>query len=710
MDDTISNLLCRQIDPGDLLSNEDLVKMIMNDTNTKVNVLWKDIRVELKLDRDHNREVIKNVVDGFCKRLDNLEKFVLDNVSKHSNLIADIELKQETISSYQEQLTCNLGKKVHDLCDKLKNHEKSCHESSAGIHCDSRDLTFGSKSDFSHHLMLNHDTPYVLTCETRGPDQSWYQHYQTSNQVHTGPAGNHNCSYCGWTFLSWEKLEEHLDSYHAHSRYDPALHQSARMISPDNTTEYSGSYHNCNSCDLTFSSTLLLEKHISEHHATLDTPRPQLHWEPHSSSQQPTPQQVLHCNLCDEVFNEMVPLNIHLKHHHGTQSLSCDFCNDSFISQSTLCHHIVLKHHVVALNKHTLSHTCNHCEESFQTQHLLGDHVRNSHSEPQPIPFNECDNSFQCSPTSYDLMADDHRELHDTKCVVCDESFLSNGDLLTHLTSHSGDIDSPLPQLDGLCDGLDLDLPGSSSQISMVTNIPAAPYTLNKEKQLTRLSKNALITDFTIDATSSTNINIQCSSGFYQLVAKPTLSSLLVPNLTIKGVPIHCSDSITPKLDQLRRNVNAVLHFKAVLGDQQESATVHLHHTQQKVQVQGRAAPWFVDNVLKDTFVKEAKDRELNIRQINSQLSTSSTKPSHTDPSFPDQSKSCPYCKKSFRANNKSLSRCGNCCHTFHNSRNSPCFNSHVCLAALGSPPVSSSMTSLPTSNRLTTSATLSSQ
>ena len=127
MDDTISNLLGRQIDPGDLLSNEDLVKMIMNDTNTKVNDLWKDIREELKLDRDHNREVIKNVVDGFCKRLDNLEKFVLDNASKHSNLIADIELKQETISSYQEQLTCNLGKKVHDLCDKLKNHEKSCH-------------------------------------------------------------------------------------------------------------------------------------------------------------------------------------------------------------------------------------------------------------------------------------------------------------------------------------------------------------------------------------------------------------------------------------------------------------------------------------------------------------------------------------------------------------------------------------------------------
>ena len=132
---------------------------------------------------------------------------MLGYASKHSNLIADIELKQETISSYQEQLTCSLGKKVHDLCNELRNHENSCHESNAGIRCDLCDLTFGSKSDFSHHLMWNHNTPYVPTCEIRGPDQSWYQYYQTSNQVYTRPAGNHNCNYCGWTFLSLDKLQ-----------------------------------------------------------------------------------------------------------------------------------------------------------------------------------------------------------------------------------------------------------------------------------------------------------------------------------------------------------------------------------------------------------------------------------------------------------------------------------------------------------------------
>ena len=118
-----------------------------------------------------------------------------------------------------------------------------------------------------------------------------------------------------------------------------------------------------------------------------------------------------------------------------------------------------------------------------------------------------------------------------------------------------------------------------------------APYTLNKDKQMLQLAKNATIADFEIDISSPTNVNIQCSSGFYQLVAKPVISALLVPNLTVSSIPVSCSDSVTPKLDQLKRNVNVVLHFKVGGKENQESATVHLHHTQQKVQIQGLAAP-----------------------------------------------------------------------------------------------------------------------
>ena len=140
----------------------------------------------------------------------------------------------------------------------------------------------------------------------------------------------------------------------------------------------------------------------------------------------------------------------------------------------------------------------------------------------------------------------------------------------------------------------------------------------------------------------------------------------------------------------MKRNVNALLHFKVLIKDQQESATVHLHHTQQKVQVQGRAAPWFVENVLKDIFDKEAKNKELSIREINHQASTVATG-IQAESSSSVVSKSCSHCKKLFRSNTKLVSSCNNCCGSFHNSKTSPCFISHVCGGPSVTTPISSS-------------------
>ena len=234
----------------------------------------------------------------------------------------------------------------------------------------------------------------------------------------------------------------------------------------------------------------------------------------------------------------------------------------------------------------------------------------------------------------------------------------------------------------------------------------SAPYTLNIDKQMSRLAKNASISDFSIETTGPDNVNIQCSAGFYQLVAKPILSSLLVPNLSVSGIPISCSDPISPKLDQLRRNVNAVLHFKVGENDRQDSATVHLHHTQQKVQVQGLAAPWFVEHVLQKQFSSGAKDMELSIRNLNAQLSSTATAPKAKNlATF----KSCAHCKKQFRMNTKSLSMCGNCCQNFHNTKSSPCFLSHVCsgVSSPASRMVSSSVVTLPISSTITSSSFL---
>ena len=161
MVDKISNIVGRHIDPASTLSNEDLIKLLIDDTNTKVSDLWKDIKEELNLDRKHNKEVVESVVVGFCKRLDNLEKFVVEHSSEHSKLIADLDLKHKTISSYQEQLICDLGNKVHDLQSRLNNHEISWHALNVNQQkCNDREETSNSIGDFVVHEGDHHGVAY----------------------------------------------------------------------------------------------------------------------------------------------------------------------------------------------------------------------------------------------------------------------------------------------------------------------------------------------------------------------------------------------------------------------------------------------------------------------------------------------------------------------------------------------------------------------
>ena len=53
-----------------------------------------------------------------------------------------------------------------------------------------------------------------------------------------------------------------------------------------------------------------------------------------------------------------------------------------------------------------------------------------------------------------------------------------------------------------------------------------APYILNKEKQISNLAKHANICNFEIDRTGPHNTNIQCSTGFYEAVPKPALTTI----------------------------------------------------------------------------------------------------------------------------------------------------------------------------------------
>ena len=408
------------------------------------------------------------------------------------------------------------------------------------------------------------------------------------------------------------------------------------------------------------------------------------------------------CNTCGKSFQTIDELSLHQCSLHlhnaslpvetSTDQLSCSSCSKTFPTVRDLYFHHCTIHIPCTLP------TCSTCSENCSDDLQPQEHYTVQHGQTRNFKCLDCDQTFS-SPKDFT----EHNMLQHQQEISQQPFFPSsprNNDCLTiqnHLESSPQsdheDLEFSLHDNDDYiqqCDGNDslMSLDTASNTSEPPVKVRNAPYVLNKEKQISKLVRNSSLTNFEIEVTGPTNVNIQCSTGFYQLVAKPVLQGLLVPNLVVGGLAVSCSDPVTPKLDQLQRNVNTVLHFKVNINGEQESATIHLHHTQQKIQVQGRAAQWFVDNVLHETFNKEAKENELNIRSINTKVGASLTKQSRAA-TMTESASNCFHCKKQFRNRaqaKSSPSFCANCSQNFHNTKANPCLLLHVCSGLPVSP------------------------
>ena len=107
------------------------------------------------------------------------------------------------------------------------------------------------------------------------------------------------------------------------------------------------------------------------------------------------------------------------------------------------------------------------------------------------------------------------------------------------------------------------------------------------------------------------------------------------------------------------------------------NAVVHLHHTQQLVQVHGSALQWFVDNFLKEAFLSEAENKRLIIDDLNKVFNAAGR--NLVNQSVMDNDgKCCGHCNSKFRKNTKSAI-CANCSRSFHNNKNNKCLLVHTC-------------------------------
>ena len=84
------------IDPHATLSNADVVRFLMEDTSSKIAELWKDVRNELDLDRKHNQEINKRIVEGLGKRIDNLDQYLIKSLNHESMTTLPVSTSDQT--------------------------------------------------------------------------------------------------------------------------------------------------------------------------------------------------------------------------------------------------------------------------------------------------------------------------------------------------------------------------------------------------------------------------------------------------------------------------------------------------------------------------------------------------------------------------------------------------------------------------------------
>ena len=113
-------------------------------------------------------------------------------------------------------------------------------------------------------------------------------------------------------------------------------------------------------------------------------------------------------------------------------------------------------------------------------------------------------------------------------------------------------------------------------------SVKTARFALNKDKQVNGLGVDASLPDFDIVVNDDDkNVNVQCSTAFYDAVAKPVICGLAKgTTLNIDNISIDCNH-IDYNRDSNGFEYNRVLHIgiggggKFCIG----KVTIHLHHS-----------------------------------------------------------------------------------------------------------------------------------
>ena len=328
------------VNPFALLSSEDFAQFLEVSCSKTTNALLKD-------ERDHTNEKIKIVVQSLVQRIDSLKndyETKIDNLEKQvKELLADVNLKTDTLSLYQNQLlfnlkggiqgalaqvdedirvlsneirTCNICAKSFATLKDLQNHILCEHSLHSSFPCQLCGKTFSSFNELNAHTLGHAEHPDIVA----NVQNTGYS-YQDTNDLQINnpcpvpvPHNPHHCYICDEDFATFNALSNHTKAVH------------------------NGKSYECRTCGETLQSSTDLEKHMLDVHRS-DTP---------SSCYNDTEQELLlnySCDLCNQAFTQFPEYCDHIKDNHASCTIfPCYDCEKTFSSLSALELHIEKNH------------------------------------------------------------------------------------------------------------------------------------------------------------------------------------------------------------------------------------------------------------------------------------------------------------------------------------------------------------------------------
>ena len=400
-------------------------------------------------------------------------------------------------------LKCGQCEKNYSSLFNLKRHKKIHNENRAAIKCTICEKSLSSQPVLTRHMATCHATKICELCKSSVFEDNILKH----------ACKLFRCDNCAKNFEKMEEFIKHVKIHHTLYLYEhdicqehskgkcQKLHAHEFETFPcDNCGQQlnskimfmkhvclNGDKHSCNKCDKTFSTRLMLKKHLdSSHYAKqIQIENRCNHCENVFDSKEDFKKHVIDvfythsengsfgCKECNKTFSGEKNLIYHIHHSHMKRRyecemceksfadkryikkhvaishgktrthLKCDFCDKYYFSQNTLMKHMILTHDAkkcehcqsMKVESRILNHICKlfrceNCDKNFAKVGYLKNHAKVEHG----IELNDCD---ICQEKNEEKILKLHAHEFETfKCNTCDKQFNCKIDISKHKCSN----------------------------------------------------------------------------------------------------------------------------------------------------------------------------------------------------------------------------------------------------------------------------------